>query len=705
MMRRCSIESLRRLILLSLVLLLCACGGRGSDGVGSEDVAAAEDTSADAPLDTSADAPPVDIPIPPISEDITPESLVLDPGSGAAAPELPDGIRVRAGSYNVYGLQYADAATIGALLATLDLDMVGLQECPGGAVAEIAAAGGFQDWHGQGTVLLSRTPLVDAAAVSLKAGRSFVHATTEIEGVTFSFYSTHLGWNVEGDLQCREFVDEHLSLDPNPHLILVGDFNDEHLSTQNTILEEVVSDAATAMGWYPGQRISWPSTGFDDTEGSQLIDLVFFRKDLPAIVVDAQVVNLAPVFSDHKPVFADLLFPADPGKPFAVDPLAPLRDPLAALPSADALPENLLRNPGAEDGLEHWQTEGNPAAVVERSQQTARTGERFFTGFAKSPGDGGLLSAGSQDVDLHDWSEAIDAQEAELYVSAHTAIGYPVEESAGIVANMPKPYDDVEIITTLLDETGAVLERISSGRRDALGWFPYGASIPLPPGVRTARLTWLVHHRGVLEGNDGAIDDLYLGIGLRQEPHKRVGANLLENAGGEDDAMTSWEGDGWVHARDLDFMGPWGIMFFPPSTRSGRGMFTLGAWPAGRDPAGTGTWGISQSVDLSAWRDRIDASSGSGLALRWGGWLRTTHALGEVRLSLDILDRDSAVWGTIEAEPVPWAEWTLVEGLVRMPRGAAAVRLRIDGDLPDETEGLFADALFLIPEVSPAEDR
>jgi hypothetical protein len=78
---------------------------------------------------------------PPIPEDITLESLLIDPEGEEVVPELPDGIRVRVGSYNVYGLKYADAATIGAFLGTLDLDLVGLQECPGSAAAQIAAAG------------------------------------------------------------------------------------------------------------------------------------------------------------------------------------------------------------------------------------------------------------------------------------------------------------------------------------------------------------------------------------------------------------------------------------------------------------------------------------------------------------------------------------------------------------------------------------
>ena len=50
------------------------------------------------------------------------------------------------------------------------------------------------------------------AAVSLAAGRSFVHANTVIGGASFSVYVAHIGWNSEGDRQARELVAEAISL-------------------------------------------------------------------------------------------------------------------------------------------------------------------------------------------------------------------------------------------------------------------------------------------------------------------------------------------------------------------------------------------------------------------------------------------------------------------------------------------------------------
>ncbi len=122
-------------------------------------------------------------------------------------------------------------------------------------------------------------------------------------------------------------------------------------------------------------------------------------------MVAADVLNLDPVLSDHKPVKAELLYPpAD--QPFVEDPYAPLRDPRAAWP--DPPPDNLLTNPGAEHVLNGWQVEGDGQAVAERNNQTPRTGAGMFTGFSERPADDVRWSSGAQPIDLSGWAAAID---------------------------------------------------------------------------------------------------------------------------------------------------------------------------------------------------------------------------------------------------------------------------------------------------------
>ncbi len=625
-----------------------------------------------------------------IAPDLTPADLVLPPGLDPVQPDLPEGIRLRVMTFNLYGGNFATAEAIGAFIAEQDLDLVGLQECPADYLTPIAAAAGFEHFGGQGVALLSKTPLVDLRFVELLSGRSFVHATIQVEGVTFSVYVAHLGWNLDGDHQCRELVDEHLALDPLKHLLLVGDFNDEHLSSQITILEEVVADAATVIGWYPGQRISWPSTRFDESEGSQLIDLVFFRRSFAPIVLGIEVHNLQPVLSDHKPVMAELLYP--PGdQPFGQDPYAALRDPERGWP--DPLPANLLVNPGAEDGLSGWQAAGGAQAAAERDNQRPFSGQVLFTGFVQSPADGVHWSSGSQEVDLSSRAEAIDARGCRLLATGQMATGFQTLTDGQHSSNMARPYDEGEVIVeALAGPAGGLLGRASSSRRDTLGWFPFAFSLDLPPGSRAARFTWLSHHK-ILNGtsNDAVFDDLCLALDCRAAPRSIPGPELLVDPGAEASDLAAWQVDGWRRLVDLEIFG---LAVFPPLSHSGQGLLFAGG-PLDLEPGPPGTSRLAQRIDLSATLDRIDDDR---LALRWGGWLRSWAAVSRVRIGLEIYDGDGTLWGRVDGQAVGAAEWTRVEQLTRIPAGASAVELVLEAEVEPLGTGVFADDLFVLPE-------
>ncbi len=619
------------------------------------------------------------------------EDLILEPET-PFSPELPEGIRLRVASYNIYGGNFADAEAIGNMLKTLNLDMVGLQECPESFVAPIAQAGGFPYSYGSGIALLSKTELNDTELVPLSVGRSFLHAHSEVSGVMFSFYVAHLGWNAEGDLQFREFVDEHLKQDTTKHMVLVGDFNDEHYSSQVEIMEEVATDAFTKIGWYPGERISWPSTGFDDTEGSQLIDLIWFRKELPALVLDADVVNLSPVLSDHKPVWAELLYPSDPDSPFSSDPFEAQRDLFADFPTVDNRPANLLINPGAEDGTTGWTLSGEAVSVAERENQTPYKGSAFFTGFSTAPDDETRFSTGEQIVDLSEWAADIDAMKARLLVSGYMRTGFTIDEEGDIRSNIPKPNDEAEIVTEALDENGQVLLQLHSKRRDTLNWHPYADFLELPPNTRKARLSWIAHHKAYNgAGNDAAFDELYLGIDLLETSHQRLGGNLLENPGAEDIESTHWETTGW---QSLPSMVPYGFIFFPPCSFSGERFF-YGGGAFGVEAGEAGTSLLAQVVDLSSYSDELASDQ---MALHWGGWFRTVDAANTLSLALEIYDGDGSLWGTIPGGELFDAEWRPLQNRTRIPAGAASVRLIVSSELSEVGTSAMADALYVIPE-------
>jgi endonuclease/exonuclease/phosphatase family metal-dependent hydrolase len=622
-----------------------------------------------------------------IAPGLEPETFVLPPEPAEEPVILPAGIHVRVGSFNVYSAQLSSAEAIGELLGGLELDWVGLQECGAELALEIAAAAGFPHVYGAGTPILSRTPLLNAETHSLTgSSRNVIHAETEIDGVRFSVYNTHLSWDAGGDREARVLVDEHLAEDENPYLVMTGDFNDEHLSTQITILEEVVRDAFTTLGWQSGERISWPSSLFDDSEGSQLIDLVFFPHSPSPLVITGDVLNLHPILSDHKPVITELLFPALGAEPFDEDPFAASRAVWREFPPEEERPANLIADPGAEDGGAAWTFEGGGVIATSRRSSLARTGEALFTGAEDSTPTNAPWSSGFQQVDLSLHGPEIDEGRGVLYVSGWIQASYETEDFADGSSNVLTPTDSGEIVVEVLDSDDQLLWRASSGHRDPLRYEPYVERITLPVGARSARFTWLSHNRlgtaGL--GNDATFDDLYLGFDL-QAPAPSSG-NLLGVPGAES-TSEAWSLHGWSILPDLV---PYGLALYPAWSSSGRGYFFAGA-PFGFDD-GLEDATLSQTVDLSSSSGAIDQGTAR---VRWGGRLRSYAALARVEIALEFLNSDGSVGLRIPGAEVGAAEWTSVEFLTQIPAGAASARLVMTSDVSVAGSGTFADELFV----------
>jgi len=626
-----------------------------------------------------------------IDPSLKPADLVLPVRSPPAAPTLPSGVRVRALTLNIHGGQDASPAAIASLLSSLNLDVAGLEECPGEVAEAISGLAALPYRVGlEGPILLSKTPLTATAAVSLAAGRSFVHANTVIGGATFSVYVAHIGWNSEGDRQARELVDLHLRPDPERRLLMMGDFNDEHLSSQNDILEEVVEDVFTASGVYPGQRISWPATEFDGSEGSQLIDLFFYRREYPAIVLSADVLNVAPVLSDHKPAFTELLYPLD--APFTADPFGPRADPLAGLsfdPRSDA---NLLVDGGAEARGTGWTLGGGAITAAEREAQVPRTGSFLFTGSLNALEDGQYQSWGSQSFDLHGDAAAVDAGELSLDVAGWIATGFKLDVDGEIRSNVPRPYDDGEILVETFAEGGRLLSRATSQRRDTLKYYPWATSVPVPPGARLATYTFLAHHKTAGgPSNDVVFDDLYWAKATR--PHGVLGGDLVVDGGAERGTLegSAFRAQGFRAEKDGVALG---LMLYPPWAHSGKGYFFAGGAVAleGRTPGGSE---LRQVLPLDDYLGEIDREL---LTIHWGATLRTYRGDTPIELSLEVQEAEGRVWGTIALPSFQAPEWTTLESRLLVPRGARALAIVVKADVSRAGDAVFVDDLFAIPE-------
>lgn len=626
-----------------------------------------------------------------IDPSLKPADLVLPVRAPPSQPTLPPGVRVRALTLNIHGGHDATPAAIAGLLSSLELDLAGLEECPDEVAQAISQLAALPYRVGvEGPVLLSKTPLTATAAVSLAAGRSFVHANTVIGGASFSVYVAHIGWNSEGDRQARELVDLHLRPDPERRLLMMGDFNDEHLSSQNDILEEVVEDVFTASGVYPGQRISWPATEFDGSEGSQLIDLFFYRRDYKALVLRADVLNVAPVLSDHKPAFAELLYPVE--APFSEDPFGPRGDPLAGLPFDPSGAGNLLMDGGAEERGGGWTFSGGAITAAEREAQAPRSGAFLFTGALNALEDGQFQSWGSQSLDLEGDAAAIDAGELSLDVAGWIATGFKLDVDGDIRSNVPRPYDDGEILVETFNAEGRLLSRATSQRRDTLKYYPWAASIPVPPGARLATYTFLAHHKTAGgPSNDVVFDDLYWAKARR--PHRVLGGDLVVDGGAERGSLEDGPFRAQIFRAEKDGVAL-GLMLYPPWARSGKGYFFAGGAVAleGRSP---GAAELRQVLPLDDYLGQIDRQE---LTIRWGAALRTYRGDTPIELSLEIQEEQGRVWGTVALPTFQAPEWTTLESRLLVPRGARALAIVVKADVSRAGDAVFVDDLFAVPE-------
>ncbi len=247
--------------------------------------------------------------------------LAAVPPAAAGEGASPRRIRLKLLSYNVHQGAEASAAVLGRFIQGIGADIVSLQEVPSVQYRDqTARAAGYTNVsrYDRGKAIFSKTAIDEEEVLPLPFDRSLIRVTTAAGGVKLSIYGVHISWDVEGNQQARQIVETILPKDPNARKIFLGDFNDEHLSTQNLALESALSDAWTDLGVRPGARTSWPATGWAGSEGHQLIDLLLYHPAGGIFPVSGEVLHLSPVLSDHRPV----VFVLELTDPIAIDPPA-----------------------------------------------------------------------------------------------------------------------------------------------------------------------------------------------------------------------------------------------------------------------------------------------------------------------------------------------------------------------------------------------
>jgi len=243
------------------------------------------------------------------------------PSVTALAGDEPVTLRVAA--YNVEFSRSATPEQIGEMFKPFDLDVIGFNEAPDGDwTARVGKVLGM-DFSYVGKIssanhknkfktILSRTPIEKTEEVLLK-GRgwnpaSAVKGVIRTEGMSITVFSLHICGSRKSDGHAHYLATEVLAKEPAGRVVVLGDFNNR------------IGDQALKYIEVAGMRPTWTDLKIDLTKqftwnaldpkkNEGVIDHIFYNASSGAEAKAGGIIELKTPLSDHKPVWAELVFP------------------------------------------------------------------------------------------------------------------------------------------------------------------------------------------------------------------------------------------------------------------------------------------------------------------------------------------------------------------------------------------------------------
>ena len=240
-----------------------------------------------------------------------------------AAPTPDKPVTVRVASYNVEFSKSATPEQIGEMFKPYKLDIIGFDEAPDGDwTARVGKVLGMQysfvgkissaNHKNKYKTILSRTPLKGTEEHKL-TGRgwnpaSVVRAVTQIDGVSFAFYSLHICKSGANDGHAFSLATKILPRESTERVIVVGDYNNR------------LGDAAIKTIEGAGFKPTWNDLEIDVSKKSTynaqnpknnlgVIDHILYNHLSGAQATDGGIIELKKPLSDHKPIWAEIEFP------------------------------------------------------------------------------------------------------------------------------------------------------------------------------------------------------------------------------------------------------------------------------------------------------------------------------------------------------------------------------------------------------------
>ena len=237
-------------------------------------------------------------------------------------------ITVRVASYNVEFGKSATPEQIGKMFKPYKLDIIGFDEAPDGDwtarvgkvlgmehsyVGKISSANHKDKYKS----ILSRTPLAGTVEYELQVERrrcwnpaSAVRAVTEIDGVSIAFYSLHICSSRDREKvgHAYQLATDVLPKESTDRVIVVGDYNNN------------IGDAAMNAIEGAGFKPTWSDLKIDVSKeftynalnpkkSLGVIDHILYNTSAEAKVTAGGIIELETPLSDHKPIWAEIVFP------------------------------------------------------------------------------------------------------------------------------------------------------------------------------------------------------------------------------------------------------------------------------------------------------------------------------------------------------------------------------------------------------------
>lgn len=248
--------------------------------------------------------------------------------SNLTASEADKSLTVRVASYNVEFGKSATPEQIGEMFKPYKLDIIGFDEAPNGDwtarvgkvlgmkhsfVGKISSANHKDKYK----TILSRTPLEGKVEHDLSVERrrcwnpaSAVRAVTKIDGVTIAFYSLHICSTRDREKtgHAYKLANEVLPKETTERVIVVGDFNNNIGDiAMNTI--EKAGFQATWKELKIDVSKEYTYNAFDPKKNLGVIDHILYKTSTAAKTTDGGIIELKKPLSDHKPIWAEIVFP------------------------------------------------------------------------------------------------------------------------------------------------------------------------------------------------------------------------------------------------------------------------------------------------------------------------------------------------------------------------------------------------------------